>query len=114
MASPRQDDLLTAGGRIRCFRCQARSKRHGGQCGAPAERGRQVCRFHGGRSTGPKTAEGRRRCAEAKLVHGRETRAQRAQVSALSAWLRMCAAVLGISYWSRRINPARSKRPRSQ
>jgi hypothetical protein len=40
MESPKQSDLLTAGGRIFCARCQARSKRHGGQCGAPAERGK--------------------------------------------------------------------------
>ena len=40
-------------------------------------RGKTVCRTHGGASTGPKTLEGRQRCAEAKTVHGRETRAIR-------------------------------------
>ena len=30
--------------------------------------------FHGGKSTGPVTLEGKRRCAEAKTIHGRETR----------------------------------------
>jgi hypothetical protein len=37
-----------------------------------------VCRIHGGKSTGPRTPEGRQRCAEAKTVHGNETRAKRA------------------------------------
>jgi hypothetical protein len=36
--------------------------------------GKRVCRTHGGRSTGPKTAAGRKACADAKTVHGRETR----------------------------------------
>jgi hypothetical protein len=39
--------------------------------------GKSVCRSHGGASTGPRTAAGRARCAEAKTVHGWETRALR-------------------------------------
>jgi hypothetical protein len=35
------------------------------------------CRFHGGKSTGPRTEEGRRRCGEVRLVHGRYTREAR-------------------------------------
>ena len=35
--------------------------------------------FHGGRSTGPRTSSGKKRCAEAKTIHGRETRAIRIQ-----------------------------------
>jgi len=69
--------LITAGGKIKTPRCQARSKRHGGQCGAPAMRGKRVCRFHGGKSTGPTTEAGRQRIARDKTVHGRETRAIR-------------------------------------
>ena len=38
-----------------------------------------MCRTHGGASTGPRTPEGQQRCAEAKTVHGRETRAIRAE-----------------------------------
>lgn len=55
------------------------SRSHGrGTCKAPAmANGR--CRKHGGLSTGPKTAEGRARCAAAKTRHGRETRAAREQ-----------------------------------
>ena len=40
-------------------------------------KGKKVCRTHGGASTGPRTLAGRQRCAEAKTVHGRETRAIR-------------------------------------
>ena len=34
-------------------RCRANSKRTGQRCGAPAERGKVVCRFHGARGGGP-------------------------------------------------------------
>jgi hypothetical protein len=37
-------------------------------------RGKRVCYHHGGKSTGPKTAEGRRRCAEANTIHGYYTK----------------------------------------
>jgi hypothetical protein len=55
------------------------SKRSRKQCKAPAVRDRNVCRMHGGKSTGPKTLEGRHLCANAKTVHGRETRKLRAE-----------------------------------
>ena len=58
-------------------RCQARSKRSQEQCKKAAVRGKQVCRIHGGKSTGPMTEQGRKRCAAAKTVHGWETRALR-------------------------------------
>ena len=45
-------------------------------------RGKNVCRSHGALATGPKTPEGRKRCAAAKTVHGRETRAKRAEYRA--------------------------------
>jgi hypothetical protein len=77
--------LSTANGKITCARCQAHSKRTKLQCGAPAERGKRVCRFHGARSNGPKTEEGRRRIARAKTQHGDETRQARAERSAMSA-----------------------------
>lgn len=58
-------------------RCQAKSKRSQEQCKKAAIRGKQVCRTHGGLSTGPRTEQGRKRCAEAKTVHGFETRVMR-------------------------------------
>lgn len=66
--------LFTLGGKIRCIRCNAISKRTKQQCMAPAIKGKTKCRTHGGKSTGPKTAEGKARCAEARTVHGWETR----------------------------------------
>lgn len=71
--------LLIAGGRIRCLQCNAISKRTKQQCRAPAAKGKTKCRFHGGASTGPKTEQGRQRCAEAKTIHGNETRKARAE-----------------------------------
>lgn len=72
--------LTTAGGRIKCLRCMATSKRSGLQCSAPAEKifkKSQRCRFHGSRSSGPKTEEGRQRIREANTSHGNETRQAR-------------------------------------
>ena len=77
----------TAGGKITCVRCTAKSKRSGEQCKKPALKTSrtQKCEFHGGRSTGPKTDAGKARIAAAHTVHGRETREQREQRSAASA-----------------------------
>ncbi|MDA8598229.1 hypothetical protein N9L44_05040 [Porticoccaceae bacterium] len=86
--SDRETFMTLASGRIRCSRCQALSKRTKRQCGAPAVRGMRVCRFHGGKSTGPKTKEGRKRCGTAKTVHGGETRAIRAARPAKMAELK--------------------------
>ena len=80
--------FVTAGGRIRCLQCQAMSKRTKQQCRAPAVKGKTKCRFHGGASTGPKTPEGRQRCAEAKTVHGGESRKARTERSAAMRRLR--------------------------
>jgi hypothetical protein len=77
--------LTTAKGKINCNRCQAMSKRTRQQCGAPASRGKKVCRFHGGASTGAKTEAGRLRIARAKTHLGDETRQVRAERSAMSA-----------------------------
>jgi hypothetical protein len=89
MSTPEKEATITlAGGRIRCGRCQALSRRSKLQCGKPALKGKRVCGFHGGKSTGPKTAAGRQRCAEVKTVHGRETRTIRARRSGDVAYLR--------------------------
>lgn len=45
--------------------CGART-RAGGSCAMRLEPGSHRCRLHGGKSTGPKTAEGRARIAEAQ------------------------------------------------
>ena len=79
--------LQTLGGRVTCKRCQARSKRTQNQCCAPAMLGKNVCRFHGGKSTGPKTQAGIAKCGQTRLVHGRETSTIRIERSTASARL---------------------------
>ena len=83
------NNLLTAGGKIQCQRCTAHSSRTGDQCGRPALKTSrtQKCQYHGGRGSGPKTAEGKARIAAAHTVHGQETKAARADRSAASARL---------------------------
>jgi hypothetical protein len=73
--------LVTAGGRIICQRCQATSKRSKLQCEKPALGGKQVCGFHGGLSTGPRTKEGRERVRQAHITSGRYTKETRLQQS---------------------------------
>ena len=90
--------LETAGGRIVCLRCNALSKRTREQCKAPAIRGRSKCRFHGGLSAGPRTQEGRNRCAEAKLVHGRDTKEMRQKHRAVMSQLKLYAQILGVQW----------------
>lgn len=66
--------LITAGGKITCFRCQATSKWSKNQCMKPALRGKSVCGHHGGKSTGPKTAEGKERSRQAHIRSGKYTK----------------------------------------
>ena len=49
-----------------CVTCGAKTTRKGTPCRNMSEPGRKRCKFHGGRSTGPKTPEGRERIAEAQ------------------------------------------------
>ena len=65
--------LTTAGGKITCARCAAKSKRTGNQCGKPALKGKAVCQLHGGRSTGPKTEAGKARQRAAVMKNGNYT-----------------------------------------
>jgi hypothetical protein len=78
--------IVLAGGKIRCRRCQALSRRSKEQCKKPALTGKSVCDFHGGRSTGPRTQEGRQCIADAKTIHGNESRAKREERSQSSAY----------------------------
>ncbi len=79
--------LDTAGGRIRCKRCQAKA-RSGLQCAKPAIRGKRVCRNHGGASTGPKTQHGRQKIREANSIHGERSYESVATAGSLSIKLR--------------------------
>ena len=72
---------------MQCTQCNALSKRTRQRSQAPAIKGKTKCRFHGGKSTGPRTKAGRARIAAAHTVHGRETRQKRADRSAKMAEL---------------------------
>ncbi len=85
--------LQTLGGRVTCKRCQAWSKRTQNQCCAPAVVGKNVCRFHGGKSTGPTSEAGRQRCAQSRFVHGNETTSMRMERSIASAKLALLESV---------------------
>lgn len=67
-----------------------------------------MCKLHGGASTGPKTPEGRQRCAEARLVHGRETgkaRTSRSLGAARLAVLEQVGFALGLLTGTRTRGP---------
>lgn len=85
---PVTEPFITLFGGTSVPRCQAHSRRSREQCCKAAMRGKKVCRTHGGASTGPKTPAGRQRCAEAKTIHGRETREIRAKRDAKLGELR--------------------------
>jgi hypothetical protein len=105
--------FITLGGRVRCNQCQGTSKRSLAQCRAPAMKGKAVCRTHGGLSTGPRTEAGRQRCAQAKTVRGRETRAirkARSQALAHLAELESLGRALGLIVGSK----TRGRQPLSQ
>ena len=80
--------LITAGGKIRCRRCKARSSRTKLQCAKPALKSKMVCGHHGGYSTGPRTKEGKDRIRAAHLKHGQETQEARAERSEKSVMFR--------------------------
>jgi hypothetical protein len=68
----------------KALRCGART-RGGSSCQAPAmANGR--CRLHGGRSTGPKTAEGIERIRRAVTKHGRYSAAAKIEQQQIRAW----------------------------
>ena len=100
MKSPKQSEITLASGRIRCKRCQATSKRTKLQCGGPAMKGKLVCRFHGGLSTGPKTELGRQICAAAKTIHGDDSRIDREINRITMQRLRVFALILGVPFRS--------------
>jgi hypothetical protein len=67
-------------------RCGARTRRET-LCQAPGmANGR--CRLHGGKSTGPRTAEGLARCRAARWKHGRYSRKALAETRRVQALLK--------------------------
>src|SRR3546814_9322855 len=72
-------------------RCGATRHRDGQPCQAPCEPGKQRCRFHGGRSTGPRTEAGKARA----LANLRQYRGGRSEehTSELQSLMRISYAV---------------------
>jgi hypothetical protein len=55
--------------------CGAKSKQNNNKpCMQPSIKNKQRCRLHGGKSTGPKTVEGREKSRQANLKHGLYTK----------------------------------------
>ena len=94
--------LVLAAGHIKCLRCTAMSKHTREQCRKPAlkiSRTRK-CGHHGGKGSGPKTAEGKARIGKAHLVHGGETnqrKLERSQSSLRLAQLEDVMHTLGMT-----------------
>ena len=68
-------------------RCLAKTRR-GTPCQNPAIRGPNRCRMHGGKSTGPRTVEGKARSIAAHTKHGRRSKKHVEKVKAINAELR--------------------------
>jgi len=70
-------------------RCGARTKRNNGEpCKGPAMKNGR-CRLHGGKSTGPKTIEGKLRASVGHIKHGLRTkkaRVEQAQMREFMLW----------------------------
>ena len=68
--------LSTAGGKIQCLRCTAKSVRSGNQCLKPSLKSSrtQKCSTHGGRNKGPITEAGKARSAAAHVKTGEFTK----------------------------------------
>jgi len=75
--------LSTAGGRISCLRCTAKSVRSGNQCLKPALKSSstQKCGHHGGRNKGPVTEAGKARSAAAHIKTGEFTKQAKRELS---------------------------------
>jgi hypothetical protein len=58
-----------SGNPMNSLRCGSHARRTGWPCRGPAMRNGR-CRMHGGRSTGPRTEEGRQRAKIANFIHG--------------------------------------------
>ena len=95
---------------MQCVRCIAVFKDTGQRCAALALVGKRTCARHGALSTGPRTAEGKKKCSAARTVHGRDTIAFRKERSLASARLAVLETVgfgLGLMIGTR----TRGRRP---
>ena len=102
--------LSTAGGRITCLRCTAKSVRSGNQCLKPALKSSrtQKCGHHGGINKGPITEAGKARSAAAHVKTGEFTKKairERSQKLAEMMQLEDACRILGLSHATRTRGP---------
>lgn len=69
-----KNGVLQGNPNLNAKRCGAKAKRTGKPCLGMAMRGKNRCRLHGGKSTGPKTVTGKERSENARLTHGLYTK----------------------------------------
>ena len=98
--------LSTAGGRITCLRCTAKSVRSGNQCLKPALKSSRTfkCTTHGGRNKGPITEAGKARSAASHVKTGEYTKQaiqERSQKLAEMMNLEDCLMILKMTSASR-------------
>ncbi|NBY06476.1 MAG: hypothetical protein EBQ84_00740 [Betaproteobacteria bacterium] len=98
--------LSTAGGRITCLRCTAKSVRSGSQCLKPALKSSRTakCGHHGGRNKGPISEAGKARSAAAHIKTGEFTKQairERSQKLAEMMNLEDCLMILKMTSASR-------------
>lgn len=94
--------LTTAGGRITCLRCTAKSVRSGNQCLKPALKSSRTfkCTIHGGRNKGPITEAGKARSAASHVKTGEFTKQairERSQKLAEMMQLEDACHILGLT-----------------
>jgi hypothetical protein len=91
--------MLTAGGKIQCLRCTARSNRSGLQCKKPALKvsRTQKCGHHGGRPHSPETIQ---RIANANTIHGQSTKVALQRHQSEKVLLRELEDVLHVMGWA--------------
>ena len=68
------------------MRCGAKTRR-GSACLKPALKNKTRCQLHGGKSTGPRTPEGKARVIAANTKHGRRSMAQVALIKSINTEL---------------------------
>ena len=102
--------LIRAFGKTLVPRCQATNRR-GEQCAKTAIKNKSVCRNHGGRSSGARTEEGKRRSREANLIHGERSVQGMHRAREDSVRIRQLADAVRVLGLAANVNRVRGKWP---
>jgi hypothetical protein len=74
--------------------CKAKSKRSGMRCNNFATKGKQVCRIHGGVSTGSRTEEGKLRQKKASWKHGKSSKEAIEERKRMREFIKQCKELI--------------------